>query len=57
MVTILGITDSILVIGVNYPETKVEIYTWNAVDKTLILFQSKYGADINKVTLMISHCG
>ena len=57
VVTILGITDSILVIGVNYPETTVKIYTWNAVDKTLILFQSKYGAAINKVTLMISHCG
>ena len=57
VVTILGITDSILVIGVNYPKAAIEVYTWNAVEQTLMLFQSKYDVAINKVTLMRSHCG
>ena len=57
VVTVLGITDYVLVIGVNYPKTTIEVYTWNAVEQTLMLFQSKYGAAINKVTLMRSHCG
>ena len=57
VVTILGITDSILVIGVNYPKAAIEVYTWNAVEQTLMLFQSKYGVAINKVTLMRAHCG
>jgi len=57
VVTVLGINDYVLVIGVNYPKTTIEVYTWNAVEQTLMLFQSKYGAAINKVTLMRAHCG
>ena len=55
-VTILGITDSMVVIGVSYPQKVVEVYTYNSEEQTLMLFQSRYGGSVIKTNLFLSHC-